>query len=64
MIEGKKVIYTDTGTDEEIFLPNVKKNTLERIIAYCNHYRSSEPKEIEKPLPKNSLVDLVDEWDV
>ena len=41
MIEGIFKIYLDTGTEEDIFIPNVKKNTLERVIKYCDHYRSS-----------------------
>lgn len=41
----------------------MKKSTLERVIRYCEHYRNTEPKEIEKPLPKNSLTGLVDSWD-
>ena len=36
---------------------------MEKIIKYCDHYRTSEPPEIEKPLPKPSLKELVDPWD-
>lgn len=53
----------DTGVEEEIYLPNVKSGPLKKIIEYSEHYRSSDPPEIEKPLSKNSLKELVDAWD-
>ena len=58
-----KNMIEDTGIEEEIYLPNVKSSPLEKIIKYCDHYRNSEPPEIEKPLPKASLKELVDPWD-
>lgn len=58
-----KNMIEDTGIEEEIYLPNVKSTPLEKIIKYCDHYRSSDPPEIEKPLPKASLKELVDPWD-
>lgn len=63
MIEGTPIYYEDTGAEEEIFLPNVKGSVLAKVFEYCQHYRDSEPKEIEKPLPKNNLEDLVSAWD-
>jgi|JI6StandDraft_1071083.scaffolds.fasta_scaffold19227_2 S-phase kinase-associated protein 1 len=63
MIEGTPIRYVDTGAEEEIFLPNVKGSVLSKVFAYCEHYRDTEPKEIEKPLPKNTLTDLVSAWD-
>ena len=53
----------DTGVDDEIYLPNVKTQPLEKVIKYCDHYKSSEPAEIEKPLPQPTLNGLVDPWD-
>lgn len=50
-----KNIIEDTGIEEEIYLPNVKSSPLSKIVAYCDHYRSSDPPEIEKPLSKASL---------
>ncbi len=38
-----KNIIEDTGIEEEIYLPNVKSAPLQKIIAYCDHYRSSDP---------------------
>lgn len=58
-----KNMIEDTGVEEEIYLPNVKSQPLEKIIKYCEHYKNSEPAEIEKPLPSPSLNGLVDPWD-
>lgn len=41
----------------------MKGSVLTRVVEYCDHYKNSEPKDIEKPLPKNTLTDLVDPWD-
>ena len=48
-----KGLIDDSGTDEEIPLPNVKKAILEKIIAFCEHARDNQPPEIEKPLRSN-----------
>ena len=58
-----KNMIQDTGVEEEIYLPNVKSSPLKKIIEFCEHYRNNDPPEIEKPLPKNSLKELVDPWD-
>lgn len=58
-----KNMIEDTGVEEEIYLPNVKSGPLKKIIEYSEHYKSHDPPEIEKPLPKNSLKELVDPWD-
>ena len=41
----------------------MKSSPLKKIIEFCEHYRANDPPEIEKPLSKNSLKDLVDPWD-
>ena len=58
-----KNIIEDTGIQQEIYLPNVKSAPLQKIITYCDHYRNSDPPEIEKPLSKANLKELVDPWD-
>lgn len=58
-----KNMIEDTGIEEEIYLPNVKSGPLEKIIKYCEHYKNSDPPEIEKPLHKPSLKEVVDPWD-
>lgn len=58
-----KNMIEDNAVEEDIYLPNVKSAPLKKIIEYCEHYKTSDPPEIEKPLPKNTLKELVDPWD-
>jgi len=53
----------DTGTEEEIPLPNVKATTLKKILEYCEKHRKDTPPEIEKPLRTSNLAELVDPYD-
>ena len=54
----------DTGKEGEIPIPNIQLPILKKVIEYCEHYRSTTPKEIKKPLvSKNLLENGVDEWD-
>ena len=53
----------DSGTEEEIPLPNVKKNILVKIMEYCEKHRNDNPPEIEKPLRHSNLSELVDAYD-
>ena len=54
----------DTGTDEDIPLPNISKKTLDRIVAYCSHIAidGNPPPVIEKPLKSSQLGDVVTPW--
>eukprot|EP01016_Furgasonia_blochmanni_P011810 TRINITY_DN154_c0_g1_i6.p2 TRINITY_DN154_c0_g1~~TRINITY_DN154_c0_g1_i6.p2 ORF type:complete len:163 (+),score=59.82 TRINITY_DN154_c0_g1_i6:152-640(+) len=58
-----KNVIDDTGTDEEIPLPNVKSATLKKIIQYCEKYKNENPPEIEKPLKSANLAEIVPKWD-
>ena len=58
-----KNMVEDAGTAEEIPLPNVKSEILEKVIDYCRHYKDSSPQEIEKPLKSAMLQDVVQAWD-
>ena len=58
-----KNMVEDSGTDEEIPLPNVKSAILEKVIEYCRHYRDQIPPEIEKPLKSAVMQDVVPAWD-
>ena len=58
-----KNMVEDSGTDEEIPLPNVKSAVLAKVIEYCRHYRDAMPPEIEKPLKSAFLSDVVAPWD-
>ena len=42
---------------------NVKGNILKKIVEYLEHYKGTEPKEIERPLPSQNFKECVDEFD-
>lgn len=46
----------DSGTDEEIPLPNVKTAILSKVIDYCKYHKDSPPEEIQKPLKSTNLA--------
>ena len=52
----------DSGIDEDIPVPNVKKEMLEYILKYCEYIHTNNPPEIEKPLRTTNLGDVVNEW--
>eukprot|EP00435_Cladocopium_sp_Y103_P060943 s2085_g22.t1 len=59
-----KNMVDDSGTDEEIPLPNVKTAILSKVIDYCKYHKDSPPEEIQKPLKSTNLVECgVSEWD-
>lgn len=53
-----KGMIDDSGVDEEIPLPNVKKSILSKIIEFCTYIKDNSPPEIEKPLRSNNLSDV------
>ncbi len=57
-----KSMIDDAGTEEDIPLPNVKKNTLEKVIEFCQHYKEEPLQDIEKPLKTNNIKDVVAPW--
>merc|ERR1712206_71637 len=59
-----KNMVDDSGTDEEIPLPNVKTAILSKVIDYCKYHKDSPPEEIQKPLKSTNLIECgVSEWD-
>merc|ERR1712039_1082034 len=59
-----KNMVDDSGTDEEIPLPNVKTAILSKVIDYCKYHKDNPPEEIQKPLKSTNLVECgVSEWD-
>eukprot|EP00450_Noctiluca_scintillans_P005353 CAMPEP_0194490252 /NCGR_PEP_ID=MMETSP0253-20130528/9534_1 /TAXON_ID=2966 /ORGANISM="Noctiluca scintillans" /LENGTH=214 /DNA_ID=CAMNT_0039330861 /DNA_START=33 /DNA_END=674 /DNA_ORIENTATION=+ len=59
-----KNMVDDSGTDEEIPLPNVKTAILSKVIDYCKYHKDNQPEEIQKPLRSTNLCDCgVSEWD-
>ena len=57
-----KSMIDDSGPDEDIPLPNVKKNILEKVIEFCQHLKENPLQEIEKPLKTANLRDIVAPW--
>jgi S-phase kinase-associated protein 1 len=57
-----KGMIDDSGVEEEIPLPNVKKAVLEKIIQFCTYTRDNAAPEIEKPLRSNNLSDVTTPW--
>ena len=57
-----KGMIDDSGVEEEIPLPNVKRSILNKIIEFCNHIKDNTPPEIEKPLRSNNLGDVASPW--
>merc|ERR1712014_555654 len=59
-----KNMVDDSGTDEEIPLPNVKTAILSKVIDYCKYHKDNPPEEIQKPLKSTNLIECgVSEWD-
>lgn len=50
--------------DNEIPMPDIRGDILKKVIEYLDHYKTTEPKEILRPLPSNNLSDVTDEWDI
>mmetsp|Transcript_43173 Transcript_43173/g.31541 ORF Transcript_43173/g.31541 Transcript_43173/m.31541 type:complete len:163 (+) Transcript_43173:31-519(+) len=57
-----KGMIDDSGVEEEIPLPNVKRSILNKIIEFCNYIKDNTPPEIEKPLRSNNLADVASPW--
>lgn len=57
-----KGMIDDSGPEEEIPLPNVKKAVLEKVVSFCTHLRENSPPEIEKPLRSANISDVTTPW--
>ena len=57
-----KGLIEDSGTEEEIPLPQIKKPILEKIIVFCTRMLDHQPPEIDKPLSHNDMYQVVDQW--
>jgi S-phase kinase-associated protein 1 len=53
--EGEKATH-------EVPLPNVATDILEKVVAFCTHYKMEEMTPIQTPLKSNKLDDLVQPW--
>ena len=55
--------YKDNKLDVEIILPEVKSETLSKIVEFCEQYQGKNPPTVEKPLKSNKLNEIIkDEW--
>merc|ERR1712242_161149 len=52
-----KNMVDDSGTDEEIPLPNVKTAILSKVIDYCKYHKDNPAEEIQKPLKSTNLIE-------
>jgi len=50
--------------DNDIPMTDIRGDILKKVVEYLEHYKSTEPKEITRPLPSNNLGDVTDEWDI
>ena len=57
-----KSMIDDSGTEEDIPLPNVTKPILEKVMEFCKHVKDHPLQEIEKPLKTDNLRDIVAPW--
>ena len=65
MSELVKTMISDDDDDEEqqeIPLPNVKSQSLGKVIEFCKHYIEEQMNEIEKPLKSANMNEVVQEW--
>ncbi|CAM9432486.1 unnamed protein product [Ectocarpus fasciculatus] len=66
MSELVKSMIDEGGQDDdeaqEIPLPNVKAQTLARVIEFCQHFKAERMNEIEKPLKSANMSEIVQEW--
>ena len=57
-----KGMIDDSGVEEEVPLPNVKRAILEKVVSFCQHLRDNPPPEIEKPLKSANLTEVTTPW--
>ena len=59
-----KNMCNEAALSQKIELANISKSTLLKILEFCEHYRHSTPKAIQKPLKSWDLLENgVDSWD-
>lgn len=52
-------------SETELKLSEVDGDTLKQVIIYLDHYKSTEPQKIAKPIPsEKKLSDVTDKWDI
>ena len=51
-----KGLIEESGVEEEIPLPQVKKSILEKVIIFCTRMLDHQPPEIDKPLSHSDMA--------
>lgn len=58
-----KNMIEDIGSEGSLNINNIKKDTMRRVIKFCEHYRESKLPTIQKPLQTPNLSEAInDEW--
>jgi len=63
MSELVKTMAEGDKEENEIPLPNVKANVLNKVVQYMRYHAENPPKEIEKPLKSANMAEVVSQWD-
>lgn len=63
MSELVKTMAEGDKEENEIPLPNVKSEVLQKVIQYMKYHADVPPKEIEKPLKSANMIEVVSQWD-
>ena len=58
-----KNMIEDIGSEGSLNINNIKKDTMRRVIKFCEHYKESKLPTIQKPLQSANLSEAInDEW--
>lgn len=53
----------DDNFEQDVLIPNVKSEILEKVIEYCEHYKKVEEMSvIQTPLQSSKLEEVVQDW--
>jgi S-phase kinase-associated protein 1 len=63
MIEDEPDDDENPDDAQELPMPNVKDDILQKVIEFLKHRETNEFQEIEKPLKSADMKDVVSEWD-
>jgi len=58
-----KNMIEDVGSEGNLNINNIKKDTMRRVIEFCKHYKESKLQTIQKPLQSPNLAEAInDSW--
>ena len=57
-----KGIIEDSGIEDDIPLPQIKKTILDKVIVFLVYIKTTPPPELEKPLKSTDMVVNAGEW--